>query len=147
MATIKWSAAFTDRSTVLTTELNALANGSRTAAGTEISNQTNLDEFGKFELSVDFVSAPSAGAYVNVYMVTAPDATNYDDGSATVDPGQHTLIATIPVRADTAAQRLMSPLFMLIPAKTKFILENKTGQAFPASGSTLKLYTANEAVS
>lgn len=143
---ILWDDKYTSRGTVLTTELNALGNGNRTNAGTEINNGTNLDQYGKLELLVDFVSAPTAGAFVNIYTVTAPDDTNYEDGSSSVDPGSHRLVATIQVRADTAAQRLTSRPFPLEPSKTKFILENKTGQAFPASGSTLTLYTANDEV-
>jgi hypothetical protein len=143
---VKWEAAFLSRGDVLTTELNALANAARTAAGAVIDNATNLDQYGKLELTVDFVSAPSAGAVVNVYMVTAPNGTNYEDGSGTVDPGAHTLVAVIPIRVDTAAQRLTSRLFTMQPALSKFILENLTGQAFPASGSILKLYVTNEEI-
>lgn len=146
MATIKW-AGYTDRSTVLATELNALANAGRSAAGAEVDNATNLDRWGKFELSVTFGTAPSAGGYVEIYAVTAPDGANYEDGSNTVDPGTHKLIDRIPVRPVTTAQRLTGRQFPLEPAKTKFILLNGSGQAFPASGSTLKLYTTNEASS
>lgn len=141
---ILWQAAWTSRGTVLTTELDALGNTSRTNAGTEIANQTNLDQYGKLELAVDFVSAPSAGGYVQIHMLTAPDGTNYEDGSSSVDPGLHTVVVSIPLRADTAAQRLTSPVFALQPAKTKFILLNQSGQSFPASGSTLTLYTDND---
>lgn len=143
---ILWQDVWTSRSTVLTTELNSLTDGSRTNAGTEITNNTNLDQYGKLELSVTFGTNPSAGAYVQIHMLTAPGGTNYEDGSSSVDPGLHTVIASIPVRATTSAQRLMTPVFQMQPAKTKFILLNKTGQSFPASGSTLTLYTDNDEV-
>lgn len=144
MSLFKWDSKWTDRSTVLTTELNSLANGSRTNAGTQIDNGSNLDQFGCVELQVTFGSNPSAGAYVAIYAVRAPDDSNYEDGSSSVDPGAHRLVATIPVRASTSAQRLSSQVFPMDPSKTKFILLNKTGQAFPSSGSTLKLYTNND---
>jgi hypothetical protein len=146
MASEKWASGWTSRGTVLTTELNSLAASSRTNAGTEISNQTNLDRYGVLELQVTFGSAPSSGGYLELYMVTAPDGTNYEDGSSSNDPGGHTLAAIIPVRATTSAQRLLSAVFGLEPAKTKFILSNQTSQAFPASGSTVTLYTANVGV-
>jgi hypothetical protein len=146
MATVKW-AGWTSRSTVLTTELNALANDGRSAAGTEIDNGTNKDRWGKLEMSVTFGTAPSAGGYVELYAVTAPGGTNYDDGSDSVDPGAHKLIDRIPVRATTNAQRLTGRVIPLEPAKTKFLLLNKSGQAFPATGSTVTLYTTNEDVS
>ena len=145
MATEKW-AAYTSRGNVLSTELNALANAGRSAAGTEVDNGTNLDMYGVLELQVTFGTAPSAGGYVEIYMVTAPDGTNYEDGSNTVDPGTHKLVDRIPVRAVTTAQRLSGRLIPLLPEKMKFLLYNGSGQAFPASGSTLKLYTTNRTV-
>lgn len=145
MATEKW-AAYTSRGSVLSTELNALASAGRSAAGTEVDNSANLDMFGVLELSVTFGTAPAAGGYVEIYMVTAPDGTNYEDGSNTVDPGTHKLIDRIPVRAVTTAQRLSGRLIPLLPEKTKFLIYNGSGQAFPASGSTLTLYTTNRTV-
>lgn len=146
MATEKW-AAYTSRGNVLSTELNALASAGRSAAGTEVDNGANLDMFGVLELAVTFDTAPAAGGYVETYMVTAPDGTNYEDGSNTVDPGTHKLIDRIPVRAVTTAQRLTGRMIPLLPEKTKFLLYNGSGQAFPASGSTLTLYTTNRTVS
>lgn len=145
MAAEKWQAN-TSRGNVLSTELNALANAGRSAAGTEIDNGTNLDVFGRLVLQVTFGTAPVAGGYVEIYMVTAPDGTNYEDGSNSVDPGTHKLIDRIPVRAVTTAQRLSGRMIPLLPEKTKFLLYNGSGQAFPASGSTLALYTTNRTV-
>jgi hypothetical protein len=143
---IKWT-AWTSRSTVLTTELNNLAAAARTVAGTEIVNSTNLDQYGKLELNVDFVSAPTAGGYFQIHMVTSPaGAATYEEGSDTIDPGTHTVVAVLPVVATTAAQRLMSPVFAMQPARTKFLLLNSCSQAFPATGSTLTLYTCNDEV-
>ena len=146
MAAEKWQAN-TSRGNVLSTELNALANAGRSAAGTEIDNGTNLDVFGRIVLQVTFGTAPVSGGYVEIYMVTAPDGTNYEDGSNTVYPGTHKLIDRIPVRAVTTAQRLSGRLIPLLPEKTKFLIYNGSGQAFPASGSTLTLYTTNRTVS
>jgi hypothetical protein len=145
MATEKW-AAYTSRGNVLSTELNALTNAGRSAAGVEIDNGANLDVYGVLELQVTFGTAPSDGGYVEIYMVTAPDGTNYEDGSNSVDPGAHKLIDRIPVRAVTTAQRLTGRMIPLLPEKTKFLLYNGSGQAFPASGSTLTLYTTNRTV-
>lgn len=140
---IKWETTFTSRSTVLTTELNALAIDALSALGTEINNGTNLDIYGMFELAVTFGTNPSAGGYINVYEAIAPDGTNYGSSAATM---QLRLVASIPVNASTSAQRLHSGLFTMRPAKTKYLIENKAGFAFPASGSTLTLFTENEEV-
>lgn len=143
---IKWEAAWVDRSTVLTTELNALANNGICAAGTGYDNTSNLDQYAALELSVDFVSAPTSGGYVNIFLVESLDGTNYSDATTTAgDAGIMRFIGAIPLAAVTAAQRIASPFtFMLRPGKAKFVLENKSGQAFPASGSTLKLFTTND---
>ena len=146
MATEKW-AGFTSRGNVLSTELNSLANNGRSAAGAEIDNGANKDMYGQLELQVTFGTAPSVGGFVEIYMVNALDGTNYEDGSNTVDPGTHKLVDRIPVRAVTTAQRLTGRMIPLEPAKTKFLLLNGSGQAFPASGSTLALYTTNRTVS
>ena len=146
MATEKWD-SFTSRGTVLSTELNALANNGRSAAGAEIDNSASKDMYGQLELQVTFGTAPTAGGFVEIYMVNALDGTNYEDGSNTVDPGAHKLVDRIPVRAVTTAQRLNGRLIPLEPAKTRFLLLNGSGQAFPASGSTLTLYTVNRTVS
>lgn len=139
-------AAWASRGNVLTTELNSLADAARTAAGTEVDNSTNLDQFGKLEINVTFGSAPTAGGYVEIYMVTAPDGTNYASGSGSVHPGAQSLVDVIEVQATTSAQILMSRVLKLQPAKTKFLLQNRTGQAFPASGSTVELFTGNDEV-
>jgi len=145
MATEKWD-GFTSRGNVLATELDALANNGRSAAGAEIDNGTNKDVYGQLELRVTFGTAPVAGGFVEIYMVNALDGTNYEDGSNSVDPGTHKLVDRIPVRAVTTAQRLKGRLLPLLPAKTRFLLLNSAGQAFPPSDSTLTLYTTNRTV-
>lgn len=143
---VKWEAAWVDRGSVLSTELNSLAAGTRTAASTEYANQTNLDQYGVLELAVDFVSAPAAGGSCKVWMIQALDGTNYEDGDASDQPSNNAVVAVIDIRAVTEAQRRRSGLITLLPGKTKFLLTNDTDQAFPASGSTLKLYTTNDEV-
>jgi hypothetical protein len=141
---VKWESAYADRGSALTTELNSLANDARSDAGSELANHTNLDQYAKAELTTTFGSAPSAGGYVALYAVVASDGTNYEDGSSSADPGNHRWLCNIPVRATTSAQRIASPLFPLEPAKTKFLLLNKTGQTMASSGSVLKVFTTND---
>lgn len=145
---IKWDAAYTSRGNVLTTELNSLASGSRTDGGPTagVANQTNLDQYARVELTVTFGTAPTAGGFVNLHVVQALDGTNYEDGGSGVDPGSHTIVASIPVKASTSAQRIVSRPFIIGPGKTKFILSNQTDQAFPASGSIVELFTYNDEV-
>jgi hypothetical protein len=143
---LKWDAAPVSRGNVLSSELNSLADASRTNAGTEVDNSANLDTYGVLELNVDFGTAPDGDASVIIYMVSAPDGSNYAQGSSSVDPGPDAMVSSLKINASTSAQRKVSKPFLIPPSKVKFILENQTGQAFPGSGSTLELFTYNEEI-
>ena len=135
---------WSSRGTVLGTELNGLVTTARSNAGAVYAGDTIKQRFGKLEMQVTFASAPDAGGYVEIYAVTSLDGTNYEDGSNSVNPGTHKLIDRIPVRDATGAQRLQGRMFPLEPGKTRFMLANHTGQDFPASGSSVVLYTTSE---
>ncbi len=145
MSSIKWEAAAIV--SLATTELNSLANNAA-VLGVEYDNSVNLYEAGLFELNVTISPAPTANAALELYLVPAPDGTNYDDGGAAGPVAQlNTYVGSFVVRAVTTAQKMTlglpgalgSPsLILLPPTKFKGLLYNKSGQALPASGSTLK---------
>jgi hypothetical protein len=141
MPTEKWS-ALTARTT-LTTELNALADGSYSTPGTAIDNGTNLDRFGVAELTVDFASAPTDRAAIDIYLIPAPDGTNYADAT---EPAAYQFVGSFMVDNTTSAQRLVSTRFEVPPCKFKFALHNRSGQAFPASGSVFTPFTFNRTI-
>jgi hypothetical protein len=143
---IKWESLWTSRGDILTTELNALASGSRSGVGSAVDNGANLDQWGKLQIEVTFGSSPSAGGYLLLYMVAANDGTNYDSGSSSLTPGAHTIVGTVEVQPTTNAQRLSTRPFRLPPSPVKFLLGNGASVAFPASGSTVELFTANDEV-
>lgn len=142
MASVKYEAGSIQ--TLASTELNSLANGS-SALGAEYDNATNLYMWGLFEINVTWGTNPTAGALVNLYLIPAPDGTNYDDGSGSVAPPVTAYIGGFPVRAVTSAQKVqlggpgVPALVPLPPTKFKAVVTNNSGQAFPASGSTLKM--------
>lgn len=142
----KWQDSYqaNGATTILSTELNSLTTASRTVKGSAYDNGSNLNQYGKLELNVTFGVAPTSGGYVNIYALYAPDGTNYEDGDGSTAPSALSLVASIPVRATTSAQKLFSRVFLLEPAPVKFVLENQAGQSFPASGSTVKLYIDND---
>ena len=140
---INWAAAPASRGNVLAAQLNALADNGYTAAGAEIDNSSNLDTYGMLEFNVDGSAAFTAGGYVAIYLLSAPDGTNYSEGSASVVPGADTWLLNIPIRATADAIIKMTKVFPLPPAKIKFILENQTGLVFPTAGTTLELFTMN----
>ena len=140
---INWATIPTSRGNVLAAELNALADNARSDQGTEIDNSVNLDTYGMLELNVDPTAAFLTGGFVSIFLITAPDGNNYGDGSSSVDPGADTWFLNIPLRAVSTAQRKMTKVFPLPPAKMKFILENQAGLVFPSAGTTLELFTMN----
>lgn len=142
MASIKLEAAAI--TTVASTELNSLANAAL-ALGAEYDNSSGLYLYGLFELNVTFGSNPTAGNTVDLYLIPAPDGTNYDDavtGASGTAPIT-TYVGGFPLRAVTTAQKVPLgiglTLVNLPPTKFKVAVKNGSGQAFPSSGSTVKL--------
>lgn len=136
MSETKWIAGAA--TSLLTTQLNALADGGISALGTEYDNATNLYLFGDFQLDVDFVSAPTVNLPVALYIVPALDGTNYGFGSASAvwagyNRGGWSMIAS------TAQQVLTIQGIPLPPLKFKIQVKNSSGQAMPATGTTVKL--------
>ncbi len=142
MASIKLEAA--SISTVASTELNSLASAAL-ALGAEYDNTSNLYLFGLFEVNVTFGSSPTANTTIDLYLIPAPDGTNYDDavtGASGTAPAQ-CYIGSAPVRAVTSAQKIPIGLGLTLvnlpPLKFKIAVKNGTNQSFPASGSTVKM--------
>lgn len=138
---ILWNAVPDSEGTILTTELNALSDGAWTALGSEYDNTADLRQYFMVRVAVDFVSAPSTGGFVTLYALHAMDGTNYPTLDTDNDPRAGHQVAAIELIDTTAAQVRDSGVFSLPPWKTKFILKNSSGQAFPASGSTVTLYS------
>ena len=131
--------------TALSTELNALANNAA-ALGVEYDNSVALNLFGLLELNVTFASAPTANNTVDVYIIPAPDGTNYDDAvtGASGSAPASCYAGGFPLRAVTTAQKVPLGLgqqgyIPLPPTKFKVFVVNRSGVAFPASGSTVKM--------
>ncbi len=144
---VLWDAAAVSRGNVLSTELNNLAAAAFSAAGTEVDNSTNLDQYGWLELDYDLAANPAAGGYMTLFLLKALDGTNYEGaGDGTNGPGGHAIVAVIPIQftADNAAHIAMSQMFRLPPCKIKFVLQNNCSAAFAASGSVVELFTAND---
>lgn len=142
MASIKLEA--TSIATMASTELNSLANNAA-ALGAEYDNATNLYLFGLFELNVTFGTNPTAGSTIDLYIIPAPDGTNYDDnttGASGAAPST-AYVGGFPLRAVTTAQKVPLGVGLtrveLPPTKFKVFVINKSGQSFPASGSTVKM--------
>ena len=106
-----------------------LANNGKKLAN-EFDNAAGLNQYGVAELYVRGASAFTAGGYVELYLIPAADGTNYSDGSDSVAPPLSCLAGNFPVLAVSTQQRLTLWGLVLPPLKFKFLIINKTGQAF-----------------
>ncbi len=125
--------------TLLTTELNSLANNGRVLTGA-FNNDTELDILADFELVAGFAVAPAAGAVIELYRLPSVDDTNYPVGDSSNDPQALLRVGFFEVRlAQTAAQTLVIPEVRLCPRNQKFLVKNTAGQAFASANNTLKI--------
>lgn len=122
----------------LTTELNSLANGTASGVSGAISNSANLDLVMDVELLVATqASARSAGATVALYLSRSLDDTNHADAVI----GTDNPVFVFPLDAATTSRREVVSGIELIPGSVKLWVVNSTGQAFAASGNTVRYRT------
>ncbi len=140
---LKWKAAGASGGTVLTTELNALANGAYSALGSEINNSTGLHTYGWLDVVLASLN-PTTGAALTLFMCPAYDGTNYPDAPSATNPGAQFLVQTIYVATGSAAKRVGTATFRLPPFKVKFVLLNSTNVALGATSNTVTLYTSEQ---
>lgn len=139
MATSKWIASARGTAgliSILSTELNALANDAAVTTAA-IENNSTLDQYADFELVATFASAPTADKTVDLYIVRSVDGTNYEDASATRPPAGG-FVGSFVLDAVATVQRKVIPGVMLPPTTFKLLIVNKSGQAMTASGHTLR---------
>ena len=120
--------------TLLSTELNSLANGSSVLSGA-IDNSAGTYKY----LDLHFYiaaqgSARSAGAYVNIEICVSVDGTNYCDATSPIAAP----FARFPLDAATTARYATRAIIAIPPRLFKLNLTDSTGQAFASSGNLLK---------
>ena len=136
MAIVKWESG--SAANVLTTELNSLAQNAKKISAA-IDNTSDLYLFDDVELLTGvFSSAPPSGAMVELYSIPSIDGTNYGEGSDTIAPPPSSLVGIFNIRAATASQRHIIRGIPVVPGKFKYLIINKSGQAFASSGNTLR---------
>jgi hypothetical protein len=131
--------------TEMTTALNGLASAAAAASGT-VSNDAalELDRFADAELLVTFGTAPVADLAVALYLRRSINGTDFEDASASRPPANG-LVGVFPLAAVTTAQRLIIPGIVLPPTDFQWYVVNNAGQAFAASGNTLRVRYYTEA--
>lgn len=145
--TLQWVAPDTLAS-ILTTELDALANSTTDTTGfsalsSEINNESGLFQYIDLELRLSTQGgARSAGGWVGIFIAAAVDNTpTYpaDSIASLVIP-----LAAFQFDAATTARILTVFNIPIPPLKFKVQAWNKTGQAFGATTNILKYRRHNE---
>jgi hypothetical protein len=127
-------------STVLSTELNSLGDGSNKITGTALSNDASgeRDLFADFSLSLAAQgSARDSGATVDIYIIPEVDTT-YAYGGDSLDPSANHYRGSFRFDAATTARVDILDGVRLPNSDYHVLLQNNTGQAFAASGNVLK---------
>ncbi len=132
MATIQWAAPSAAQ-TMITTEANSLATAGTTALGTAWDNTSTRYVQAAGEVYLASLT-PASGGYVQVYLVPAPDGTNYGDIV------NSNLVATIYPSTSASVKRLTFENVPLGPYLYKVALKNVTGVTLASSGNTVKLW-------
>lgn len=145
---LRWfpSARGTNPVTALSTELNSLANNAGALSGV-ISNDAaaELDLFMDLELVVTFGTAPTEDSLIEAYIVRQIDGTNYETNTTEGRP-RDGFVGGFILDNVTTAQRIIVRSVQAPPEDFKVFVVNKSGQAFPASGSTVKAFFYTEKV-
>lgn len=108
--------------------------------GSEISNDSDLNQFARVDLQFTCSSAPTDNSPIELYAIYAVDSSGYEDGDNSIDPVKaplHVFVAD----ARTSAQRL-SAFVPIDPFKFKFLIKSELNQT--ASPLTLKAFAFND---
>ena len=113
--------------------------------GSEINNATDKRTGAVIELTFTHGTAPTANRVWLVYLLYAVDGTNYEDGGTSVQPSKQ-FHQSIPVKANTSAQKMTLRIPNLLPFKFKPLVWNDTNQNSSSSSVTLKMYAFDDEI-
>jgi hypothetical protein len=125
--------------TVMSAELNGLANNAIATSATPFDNTVNLDLLVDIEVFLASLS-PVAGAYINLYYLGSADGTNFPAPSAAdLRLTSTELLVSVMIGTTAAtAQRIYVPSIPIKPVKANIVFDNQSGVALNATGNTIK---------
>lgn len=139
MPTEKWLLGST--TTLGTTALNSLANNTQVALDNYNNNRSQAGDgalFARFELMVQFGTAPASGTSILLYLLRSIDGTNFEDGSASILPVRAPDVV-FPLRNVNTVQRIIREVPIPPGVFGHLLRNNGTGQPFVASGNSLSI--------
>lgn len=136
--------------TIMSTELNSLADNGVALDGADYDNATNEYTSASFLLyAAGFGGVPDGGG-IELHGIYKVDGTHYGDaedgdvgGTDENMVNASTLLGIFTVRAANEDQYLQLMDVPLLPFALRFALKNTTGYALAASGNTLAIYPHN----
>lgn len=136
----KWTTPTSRTTGISAVNLNAGAN----VLGSAIDNAANLDTWA--EISATFLcgSAPTAGTELEVYLLYAPDGTNYQDGDATPTDPAGGQVGSFIARNVTSQQYPLSITVPLKPFKFKILVKSELNQNISSTSLTVSCQTFNK---
>ncbi len=138
--------------TIMSTELNNLADDGVAVDAADYDNATNLYTEASFLFyATDFDAAPDAGGYFELHLVYKVDGTNYGDGEdgdvANVTEAHlsgNTLVGLFPLNAADEDQYIQLMGISLKPFAFRAVIVNKSGTDLTAVDThLLKIYPYN----
>lgn len=121
---------------VLTTELNSLANATMSANSATQDQDAIRHNFADFELVVTYGTAPIAGQRVLLFILPSLDGTNFATSNIEM---LSNLVGEFLLDDATTLQRLILRNIILPPVDFQVALYNDSGQAMAATANTLKM--------
>ena len=122
--------------TIMTTQLNSLADGSESSASVEVDNRSNLDLVADFEFVMASIGAGSRDGDILLYATYELDGSNYSDD-------RHLVGIFNTNDSGNGARRCVVKGVALRPHPTIYYIQNECGLTLAASGNTLKIITSN----
>lgn len=135
-----WTTGTSRTTGIAAVNLNAGAN----YLGSAIDNSANLDTWATISATFLCGTAPTAGTEVEVYLLYAPDGTNYQDGDASpIDPvGGY--VGSFIARNVTTQQYPVAIQVPLQPFKFKILLKSELNQNISSTSLTVLCHTYNK---
>lgn len=127
-----------------TQKIDSLTDNEWTDLSDEIDNSTNKYPLADIDLALGAAAFTGNDSGIELYLIPTVDGTNYPDwsGNATADAPeqQHYFIAFLPLKAATAARRVVSSVdapIRLPNGKFKFGMRSRANVTLASSGNTL----------
>ena len=137
MATAKYATPSSLSSSLVTTELDSLANGSETALFT-YDNSSNLDLYGSVTIKLGSIT-PSTGGSIILKVYTS-DGTNVSDKTGGGD--SYVLVLS----SGASAKIVIAPMVRLYPFSLRFSVVNNSGVTLNSADNDVYIRPYNESV-